>query len=92
MEPPSADRGEDGPQGLRGTEASATLKRRKSASKPYDANEMRNPMESETSYHMEGLCKICKRNVEHGMIQNNGPKAKILQGVECFYSTEYLMM
>ena len=49
-----------------------------------------NPVESETSCHMEGLCKICERNVEHGMIQKKmDQRLKILQGVGCFYSTEY---
>lgn len=51
-----------------------------------------NPKESETSYHMEGLCKICKRNVEHGMIQKNGPKAKNIAGCWVFLFHRVLLM
>lgn len=37
-------------------------------------------MESETLHYVEGMCKIWKRDEEHGMIEENGPKAKNIAG------------
>lgn len=38
-------------------------------------------MESETLHCVEGLCKIGKRDEEHAVIEENGPKAKNIAGV-----------
>lgn len=51
-----------------------------------------NPVELKTLYHGEGLCKVCERNVEHGMIEKNGPKAKNIAGCWVFLSHRVLLM
>lgn len=49
-------------------------------------------MESETLYNVEGLCTICERNGEHGMIEENGPKAKNIAGCWVFLFHRVLLM